>query len=157
MFPADLYTKVVLTIIALCLAVLCVEESRWNRLETVQAQSGQVVISGYAYNESGSLHVYALGNRYGDKQGIPVAITSKYLGGRAAWPALSEAEGSRRFCKAWDSAPLTSSDTPRTAPASPRIGIASVYPPCPAPSADKSASTRSRDISQTSPGSSVRS
>jgi hypothetical protein len=77
MFPADLYTKVVLTIIALCLAVLCVEESRWNRLETVQAQSGQVVISGYAYNESGSLHVYALGNRYGDKQGIPVAITSK--------------------------------------------------------------------------------
>jgi hypothetical protein len=49
---------------------------------------------------------------------------------------------------------FTSSDTPRSAPASPRTGTASEYRPCPAPSEDKSAGTSSRDTFQTSPGSS---
>ena len=69
----DLYTKAVLTIIAVCLFVLSVEQSHWNRLETVQAQQ-PMVISGYSFNDSGTQKVYMLGNRSGDKPGIPVVV-----------------------------------------------------------------------------------
>jgi hypothetical protein len=74
MFFADLYTKVVLTIIALCLAVLCLQGSRWSHLDTVHAQSGEVVIGGYAYNDNGTVKVIPLGNGYGRAAGIPVVV-----------------------------------------------------------------------------------
>lgn len=74
MRSSDLYTKVVLTIIAVCLAVLCIEESHWNRLQTVQAQSGQLVISGYTFSHLGNTRVVQLGD---NSPGIPVVVVNK--------------------------------------------------------------------------------
>lgn len=74
MFSVDRYTKIVLSIIAGCLIVLCVEQSRWGRVETVQAQQ-PFVIEGYTFDESGTQKNYHLGNGSGEKPGIPVVAS----------------------------------------------------------------------------------
>jgi len=62
---ADLYTKLVLTIIALCLMILCVQSARWNRIETVHADGPQqVTISGFVWHDAkGKDAVVLLGSR----------------------------------------------------------------------------------------------
>ena len=76
MFSTDRYTKVVLTVIALCLAVLCVEGAHWNRVDTVEAQSSGVLIRGYIINEAGKPKTVLLdANR---TSGIPVIVTNNY-------------------------------------------------------------------------------
>ncbi len=77
MFSADLYTKLVLTIIALCLAVLCIQGSQWSRLDTVHAQSGQVLISGYTYYDNGIQKVFTFGTGTDHGRGIPVVVMNK--------------------------------------------------------------------------------
>jgi hypothetical protein len=75
MMNLDLYTKAVLTIIAACLFVLCIEQSHWNRLNTVQAQGvkpQEVVISGYVYDLNGQRSVFTFGNTRA--HGIPVVV-----------------------------------------------------------------------------------
>ncbi len=68
----DLYTKIVLTMIAVFLAVLCVEQSHWNHLQTVQATGPQpVVISGFVYDGK----FVDLGAGYGKSPGVPVQTT----------------------------------------------------------------------------------
>jgi len=74
----DLYTKIVLTIIAVFLGVLCVEQSHWIRVESVHAESPQqVVISGYVWHKNGKEDMVLLGSQL-DKgnynPGIPVFI-----------------------------------------------------------------------------------
>ncbi len=69
----DLSTKAVLTIIAICLAILCLEQSQWNRLETVRADSGQVYIAGYVYDSYGTQNTVRLGTS--GAAGIPVVVT----------------------------------------------------------------------------------
>jgi hypothetical protein len=73
----DLYTKVVLTIIAICLGILCLEQSHWNRLETVRADSGQVYIAGYVFDSGGSTKTVRLGSFNDDRPGIPVVVVNK--------------------------------------------------------------------------------
>ncbi len=71
----DLYTKSTLTIIAACLLVLCLEQSRWNRVEAVQAQAAkaqEVVISGYIYDSNGERKLVTMGNFAA--HGIPVVV-----------------------------------------------------------------------------------
>jgi hypothetical protein len=80
MHSTDIYTKVVLTIIMICLAVLCVEDSHWNRLQTVQAQSGHVLIGGYTFEEDGKTQSFRLGTDSGDRSGIPVVVRNN------SWP-----------------------------------------------------------------------
>jgi hypothetical protein len=62
---ADLYTKSVLTIIAVCLMILCVQSARWNRLETVHASGPQQeAISGYVWHDAkGKENVVLLGSQ----------------------------------------------------------------------------------------------
>jgi hypothetical protein len=76
MFSADRYTKVVLTVIALCLAVLCVEGAHWSRVDTVQAQSAGVLIRGYIINEGGRPKTVLLDSN--STSGIPVIVTNNY-------------------------------------------------------------------------------
>jgi hypothetical protein len=73
MLSVDLYTKVVLSIIAVCLVVISVEQSHWSKLETVQAQQ-PMLISGYNFDDSGTQKQYRLGNGAGEKPGIPVVV-----------------------------------------------------------------------------------
>ena len=75
MRSADLYTKIALSIIALCLLVLCVEQSPWSRLETVQAQQ-PFIIQGFSYDNNGIQKTYHLGtNASADEQlGFPVVV-----------------------------------------------------------------------------------
>jgi len=40
----------------------------------VHAQSGEVVISGYAYNDNGTVKVIPLGSGYGRAPGLPVVV-----------------------------------------------------------------------------------
>jgi hypothetical protein len=62
---ADLYTKSVLTIIAVCLMILCVQGARWSRIETVHADGPQqVAISGFVWHDAkGKEAVVLLGSR----------------------------------------------------------------------------------------------
>lgn len=63
----DLYTKIVLTVIAAFLGVLCVEQSHWGRVQSVQAaEPQQVIIRGFVANNT----LYDLGGDHG----IPVLI-----------------------------------------------------------------------------------
>ena len=74
MLTVDRYTKIVLSIIAGCLIVLCFEHSPWGKLEAVQAQQ-PFVIEGYTFDESGTQKTYHLGNGSGEKPGIPVVAS----------------------------------------------------------------------------------
>jgi hypothetical protein len=62
---ADLYTKSVLTIIAVCLMILCVQSARWSRVESVHADGPQqVAISGFVWHDAkGKEAVVLLGSR----------------------------------------------------------------------------------------------
>ena len=72
----DLYTKVVLSIIAGCLLILCIEESHWGKLAAVQAQQ-PLVIEGFTYHDVGAPQTYRLGNNSGERRGIPVVVVNK--------------------------------------------------------------------------------
>jgi len=65
----DLYTKLVLSMIAACLVVLCFEQSHWAKLETVQAQQ-PFQIEGYNFDGK----FYRLGSGLNDRPGIPVVV-----------------------------------------------------------------------------------
>ena len=68
MLVVDRYTKIVLSIIALCLVVLCLEQSHWGKVETVQAQGQVFMVQGYMFNGN----PYLLGDGPNQKPGIPV-------------------------------------------------------------------------------------
>jgi hypothetical protein len=74
---ADFYTKSVLTVIALCLMILCIEGTRWNRVETVHADGPQqVLISGYVWHEkNGKEDVVLLGSRLEKSEYSPAIPT----------------------------------------------------------------------------------
>jgi hypothetical protein len=73
MFSVDAFTKVVLSIIAACLVVLCFEQARWSNVETVQAQQPtDTMIKGYIFNDSGQDKRVAFGNGAGQMPGLPV-------------------------------------------------------------------------------------
>jgi hypothetical protein len=69
MRSVDLYTKVILSIIAGCLVVLSFEQAHWNKVETVQAQQ-PMLINGYTFDGQS----YQLGTGAGQKPGIPVVV-----------------------------------------------------------------------------------
>jgi hypothetical protein len=71
----DLYTKVVLTIIATCLVVLCLEQSHWTRVDTVQAQTEGVVIKGYVVTSGGHSRTILFGPE--GQAGVPVIVMNK--------------------------------------------------------------------------------
>ena len=73
---ADLYTKVVLSIIAACLLILCIEQSHWSKLDAVQAQQ-PFVIEGFTYHGVGAPQTYRLGTNSGEQKGIPVVVVNK--------------------------------------------------------------------------------
>jgi hypothetical protein len=77
MLSTDLYTKSILTVIALCLAVLCLQGSHWNHPNTVHAADGQMIIGGYSYYDSGAQKIVTLGTNYGQARGIPVIVINK--------------------------------------------------------------------------------
>jgi hypothetical protein len=76
MFSGDKYTKVVLSIIAVCLVVLCFEQAHWNTLQTVQAQQ-PTLINGYSFDDSGTTKQFLFGNGNGEKLGLPVVVVRK--------------------------------------------------------------------------------
>jgi len=76
MFSVHTYTKVILSIIAVCLVVLCFEQAHWNTLETVQAQQ-PMLINGYSFDDSGTTKQILFGNGNGEKPGLPVMVVRK--------------------------------------------------------------------------------
>lgn len=76
MFSTDRYTKIILTIIAACLLVLCLEQSHWSHVDSVQAQSGGVLIKGYIVTSDGGNQKTILFGPYG-QAGVPVIVVNK--------------------------------------------------------------------------------
>ena len=75
MASTDLYTKIILTIIAVCLVVLCLEQSHWNHVETVQAQTEGVLIKGYVVTSGGHSRTVLFSPE--GQAGVPVIMMNK--------------------------------------------------------------------------------
>jgi len=75
MFSTDLYTKIILTIIAACLVMLCLEQSHWNHLDPVHAQTEGVLIKGYVVTSGGHTRTILFGPE--GQAGVPVIVMNR--------------------------------------------------------------------------------
>jgi hypothetical protein len=75
MFSTDLYTKIILTIIAACLVVLCLEQAHWNHVDAVQAQTEGLLIKGYVVTSGGHARTILFGPE--GQAGVPVIVTNR--------------------------------------------------------------------------------